>query len=96
MEDYDTDNFIKTFSFSMLEGKIDNRIVKSITSHGFINPTQIQARTLPYLLKGQNLIGAAKTGSGKTLAFLIPVLDNLLKLNFNATLGIYHEFIFEV
>jgi len=34
--------------------------------------THIQSRTLPYLLKGRDVLGAAKTGSGKTLAYLIP------------------------
>ena len=40
--------------------------------------THIQARTLPYLLKGRDVLGAAKTGSGKTLAFLLPLLSSLV------------------
>lgn len=39
--------------------------------------THIQAKTIHHLLKGRDVIGAAKTGSGKTLAFLIPALELL-------------------
>lgn len=44
--------------------------------------TQIQAKTIPHLLKGRDVLGAAKTGSGKTLAFLIPAIEMLYKTNF--------------
>ena len=37
--------------------------------------THIQARTIPHLLKGRDVLGAAKTGSGKTLAFLVPSIE---------------------
>lgn len=37
-------------------------------------PTNIQAGTIPEILKGRNCIGGAKTGSGKTLAFAAPML----------------------
>ncbi|KAF1975068.1 DEAD-domain-containing protein [Bimuria novae-zelandiae CBS 107.79] len=42
--------------------------------------TDIQAKAIPIALKGHDILGAAKTGSGKTLAFLIPVLENLYRL----------------
>src|SRR5438552_2383456 len=38
-------------------------------------PTPIQAKSLPLLLDGKDLIGQAKTGSGKTLAFAIPMVE---------------------
>jgi ATP-dependent RNA helicase DDX18/HAS1 len=41
--------------------------------------THIQARTLPYLLKGRDVLGSAKTGSGKTLAYLIPCFELLYR-----------------
>jgi ATP-dependent RNA helicase DDX18/HAS1 len=44
--------------------------------------TQIQAKAIPPLLTGKDLIGAAKTGSGKTLAFLIPCIELLHKARF--------------
>jgi ATP-dependent RNA helicase DeaD len=40
-------------------------------------PTPIQAKSLPLLLEGKDLIGQAKTGSGKTLAFAIPMVEKV-------------------
>jgi superfamily II DNA/RNA helicase len=40
----------------------------------------VQAQTLPELLKGGDVLAQAKTGTGKTFAFLIPALENLVKL----------------
>jgi ATP-dependent RNA helicase DDX10/DBP4 len=42
--------------------------------------TDIQAKAIPLALKGHDILGAAKTGSGKTLSFLVPVLENLYRL----------------
>lgn len=42
--------------------------------------TDVQAKAIPLALKGADILGAAKTGSGKTLAFLVPVLENLYRL----------------
>jgi ATP-dependent RNA helicase DDX10/DBP4 len=44
--------------------------------------TDVQARAIPLALKGADILGAAKTGSGKTLAFIVPVLENLYRLQF--------------
>jgi ATP-dependent RNA helicase DDX18/HAS1 len=44
--------------------------------------TEIQAKSIPALLEGKDLLGAARTGSGKTLAFLIPAVELLHKLHF--------------
>lgn len=78
----------------MLEGKVDSRILKELKLMGFEKPTRIQAEVLPHLLQGKDLIGAAKTGSGKTLAFLIPVVDNLLKLGTLGKLGKFTSIIY--
>lgn len=42
--------------------------------------TDVQAKAIPLALQGHDILGAAKTGSGKTLSFLIPVLENLYRL----------------
>ncbi|PVI02045.1 DEAD-domain-containing protein [Periconia macrospinosa] len=42
--------------------------------------TDIQSKAIPLALKGHDILGAAKTGSGKTLSFIIPVLENLYRL----------------
>ncbi|XP_072950064.1 ATP-dependent RNA helicase DDX18-like [Epargyreus clarus] len=81
------EDIIAKSSFSMLEGKIDGRILKALKVMGYSKPTQIQVKTLPHLLLGDDIIGAAKTGSGKTLAFLIPIVENLIKLQFTRKQG---------
>lgn len=55
--------------------KLSDPTMKAIDKMGFTEMTEIQARTIPYLLEGRDLVGAAKTGSGKTLAFLIPTVE---------------------
>lgn len=52
---------------------------KAIADIGFTKMTEIQARCIPSLLQGNDLVGSAKTGSGKTLAFLIPALEMISK-----------------
>jgi ATP-dependent RNA helicase DDX18/HAS1 len=47
----------------------------------------VQARTIPPLLAGRDVLGAAKTGSGKTLAFLIPAIELLYSLKFKPRNG---------
>ena len=45
----------------------------------FVETTDVQAKSLPFSLKGKDILGAARTGSGKTLCFLIPVLEILYR-----------------
>lgn len=56
--------------------------MKAIKDMGFANMTEIQAKSIPHLLKGCDLVGSARTGSGKTLAFLIPAIELINKLKF--------------
>ncbi|CAL9222568.1 unnamed protein product, partial [Arabidopsis halleri] len=44
--------------------------------------TQIQAKAIPPLMMGKDVLGAARTGSGKTLAFLIPGAELLYHVRF--------------
>ncbi|EFN57448.1 hypothetical protein CHLNCDRAFT_142930 [Chlorella variabilis] len=55
---------------------------RGIQELGFVNMTEVQARTIPQLLVGRDVLGAAKTGSGKTLAFLIPCVELLYRAKF--------------
>jgi len=41
------------------------------------NPTPVQAKAIPLILKGQNIMAQAKTGTGKTLAYILPIIDKL-------------------
>ncbi|KAK9726112.1 hypothetical protein RND81_05G191200 [Saponaria officinalis] len=54
---------------------------------GFTCMTQIQARAIPPLLEGKDVLGAARTGSGKALAFLIPAVEMLYHVHFTPRNG---------
>lgn len=67
-------------SFSSLG--LSEPTLKAIQDMGFENMTQIQSRSIPPLLEGKDVLGAARTGSGKTLAFLVPAVELLYHVHF--------------
>jgi len=52
-------------------------ILKALKQKGYVEPTPIQEKTIPLLLKNQDMIGIAQTGTGKTAAFVVPILQKL-------------------
>ncbi len=54
---------------------IDQRIKDAILEIGFDEPTDIQARAIPELQAGFDVIGQAQTGTGKTAAFGLPMVE---------------------
>jgi ATP-dependent RNA helicase DeaD len=52
-------------------------LLEGLADTGYEAPTAIQARTIPALLEGRDLIGQAQTGTGKTAAFALPILQKL-------------------
>lgn len=62
---------------------------KSLTEMGFYYLTPIQKHTIPPLLAGKDVLGAARTGSGKTMAFLIPTVELVCRLKFKPRNGKY-------
>ncbi|MBC8328969.1 MAG: DEAD/DEAH box helicase [Planctomycetes bacterium] len=52
-------------------------LLRVLDESGYEAPTPIQARTIPPLLEGRDLIGQAETGSGKTAAFALPILSQI-------------------
>lgn len=68
--------------FTSLEGQVCELTLNAIKDMEFTTMTEIQARAIPPLLEGRDLVGAAQTGSGKTLAFLIPAIELIYKLKF--------------
>lgn len=50
----------------------------ALRKKGFEEPTPIQQKTIPVLLKGEvDIIGQAQTGTGKTAAFGLPILEGI-------------------
>ncbi|CAM4542420.1 probable ATP-dependent RNA helicase DDX28 [Lepidochelys kempii] len=53
-------------------------LVSALRSLSVTQPTAVQRRAIPALLRGGNALCAAETGSGKTLAYLLPLFQKLL------------------
>ena len=52
-------------------------ILRAIAEEGYTSPTPIQAKSIPAVLKGGDLLAAAQTGTGKTAGFTLPILQRL-------------------
>jgi ATP-dependent RNA helicase RhlE len=52
-------------------------LLKATRRSGYSTPTPIQARAIPPLLDGRDVLGCAQTGTGKTAAFSLPVLQKI-------------------
>ena len=52
-------------------------IQRALKAEGYTQPSPIQAKAIPELLQGKDLLGCAQTGTGKTAAFAIPILQGL-------------------
>ncbi|OGV36446.1 MAG: ATP-dependent RNA helicase RhlE [Lentisphaerae bacterium GWF2_45_14] len=50
-------------------------LLSVIESRGYTQPTPIQAKAIPVLLSGRDIIAEAQTGTGKTAAFTLPILQ---------------------
>ncbi|PVU95854.1 hypothetical protein BB561_001564 [Smittium simulii] len=76
MKDMINLNSNEPLSFTSMN--ISRPIMRGLSSLGFVQPTPIQAKTIPVGLMGKDICGSAVTGSGKTAAFLVPILERLL------------------
>ena len=54
---------------------LSEEVLKSLVGLGIEEPTDIQEKAIPEILKGKNVIGKAETGTGKTLAYLLPIIE---------------------
>ena len=54
-------------------------ILKAISDTGYTKPTPIQAKAIPFVLKGDDVLAAAQTGTGKTAAFTLPLLERMVQ-----------------
>ncbi|MDX1669898.1 MAG: DEAD/DEAH box helicase, partial [Limnobacter sp.] len=55
-------------------------IQKAIDEQGYTQPTPIQAKAIPVVSAGVDVMGAAQTGTGKTAGFSLPILNRLMPL----------------
>ncbi len=58
---------------------LDPKLLRAIVTQGYLSMTPIQAKAIPLVLEGRDVMGAAQTGTGKTAAFSIPLLQKMLK-----------------
>lgn len=58
--------------------KLSPAVQKSLASMKFLEPTPIQAQSIPIALMGKDVLGCAQTGTGKTAAFGIPLVESLI------------------
>ena len=54
--------------------KLNKQLLNAIEDAQYAKPTEIQIKSIPLVLGGQQLIGIAQTGTGKTAAYLLPLL----------------------
>jgi ATP-dependent RNA helicase DDX18/HAS1 len=71
--------------FSALD--LSENTQNALREMGFTHMTAIQEKSIPPLLAGKDVLGAARTGSGKTLAFLIPAIELLHRMKFKPRNG---------
>ncbi|MGH6661403.1 MAG: DEAD/DEAH box helicase, partial [Rhodospirillales bacterium] len=64
-----------TTSFSSLG--VAEPLCRALAAENYTRPTPIQARAIPPLLAGRDVVGIAQTGTGKTAAFALPMLQIL-------------------
>lgn len=56
---------------------LPSALLQAIEKVGYEKPSPIQAKSIPLLLAGHDIIGQAQTGTGKTAAFALPMLSNI-------------------
>jgi len=58
---------------------LDAKLLRAVADSGYTAMTPIQAKAIPLVLAGRDVMGAAQTGTGKTAAFSIPLLQKMMK-----------------
>jgi ATP-dependent RNA helicase RhlE len=58
---------------------LSKKLLRGIDEAGFTEPRPIQAKTIPRVLQGEDVLGLAQTGMGKTAAFALPICERLMQ-----------------
>ncbi|SOU85851.1 DEAD/DEAH box helicase [Tenacibaculum dicentrarchi] len=56
---------------------LSDALLKAIEEKGYDTPSPIQAKAIPPILEGKDVLASAQTGTGKTAGFTLPVLQRL-------------------
>ena len=62
---------------------LDFSILKAIKAKGYSQPSPIQEKAIPQILKGKDVLASAQTGTGKTAGFTLPMLHLLADKSFD-------------
>jgi ATP-dependent RNA helicase RhlE len=73
----EVDVFIPEHSFE--DFKIEDVLKANVVKKGFKNPSPIQDKIIPHILRGEDVVGIANTGTGKTAAFLLPLINKAIQ-----------------
>src|SRR5690554_6775228 len=57
--------------------KLTPAILRALKDLDYTDPTDIQAKSIPLILNGEDVLGTAQTGTGKTAAFAVPIIQHL-------------------
>jgi len=58
---------------------LDPKLLRAVAESGYLAMTPIQAKAIPLVLAGRDIMGAAQTGTGKTAAFTLPLLQKMMR-----------------
>jgi superfamily II DNA/RNA helicase len=64
---------------------LDPKLLRAVADSGYMTMTPIQAKAIPLVLAGRDVMGAAQTGTGKTAAFSLPLLQKMLRHESSST-----------
>ncbi|WWC58771.1 ATP-dependent RNA helicase DBP9 [Kwoniella dejecticola CBS 10117] len=74
-----------SFSEPPFSTQLDPRILAALADQKFAHPTLVQAKAIPLLLEGKDVLARARTGSGKTAAYVVPAIQRILEAKANTS-----------